>query len=129
MPIEFKDFITRNEVREHNKTHIYVFGDNLKHKGFGGQAKQMRGELNTIGIPTKKSPYKYFTDEDYENVISIIESEFDMINMYSKAGFTVVIPKAGIGTGRAKLAEEAPKIWKLIKENLKRLGWKNDTNQ
>lgn len=128
MPIEFKDFITRKEIRKNIAHHVYVFGDNLERKGFGGQAKHMRGEPNTVGIPTKKSPYRYFTDEDYEDVIDIITVQFDMIDMYSRSGFIVVIPKAGIGTGKAKLAEKAPKIWKLIKENLERLGWHNETD-
>jgi len=125
MPIEFKDFITRKEVREHISNHVYVFGDNLERKGFGGQAKQMRGEPNTIGIPTKKSPYKYFTDKDYENVIDAILVQFDIIDIYLRNGFIVVIPSAGIGTGRAKLAEKAPKIWKVLKERLESLGWKS----
>ena len=48
--IIFQDFITRKDVRE-NRFKIYVFGDNLQKIGYGGQAKAMRGEYNTIGIP------------------------------------------------------------------------------
>ena len=37
-----------------NPRAIYVFGDNLLRKGLGGQAKEMRGEPNTLGIVSKK---------------------------------------------------------------------------
>ncbi len=123
MPIEFKDFITRKEVRN-NKHKIYVFGDNLQELGFGGQAREMRDEYNTIGIPTKKSPSQYFTDADYDQATKLIKIRFSVINNYLQRGYTIVIPKAGVGTGRAKLAIKAPKIWKIVKEELEKLGWK-----
>lgn len=121
MPIEFKKFITREEVRK-NRFKIYVFGDNLQHEGYGGQAKAMRGEYNTIGIPTKHSPKEYFTDDDYNRVILVIKGYFNVIEGHLRCGHTVVIPSAGIGTGLAKLPEKAPKIWKFIERKLKELG-------
>jgi len=122
MSIEFKDFISREEVKN-NRHKIYIFGDNLQEVGYGGQAKDMRGEFNAIGIPTKISPYKYFTDDDYDKVVRLIKIRFSIIEGHLQCGHTIVIPSAGIGTGRAKLAEKAPKIWKVVKENLEKLGW------
>lgn len=121
----FKNFITRKEIKE-NKDKIYVFGDNLQEIGFGGQAKEMRGEDNTIGIPTKKSSYEFFSDKDYDQVTPIIQCRFAIIRDYLQVGRTIVIPKAGIGTGFADLFNKAPKIWQIIKMNLEKLGWKND---
>ena len=45
--------ITRDKIKE-NPDVLYLFGDNLLRKGLGGQAKEMRGEPNTLGIVSKK---------------------------------------------------------------------------
>jgi len=47
--------IYRKDLKN-NPDVLYLFGDNLVQKGFGGQAKEMRGEPNAEGIPTKKLP-------------------------------------------------------------------------
>jgi len=53
MGIRTEKHITRQMLRAEPGT-LWVFGDNLQRKGLGGQAKEMRGEPNAIGIPTKK---------------------------------------------------------------------------
>jgi hypothetical protein len=62
-------WITRSFVRRH-RDHIFLFGDNLAGRGFGGQAAAMRSEPNAVGIPTKKLPSNceeaFFTDEEFE---------------------------------------------------------------
>ena len=45
--------ITRDKIKE-NPDVLYLFGDKLLRKGLGGQAKEMRGEPNTLGIVSKK---------------------------------------------------------------------------
>lgn len=122
--IIFKDFITREEVRK-NRMKIYVFGDNLQKIGYGGQAKAMRGEYNTIGIPMQQAPYHYFSDDDYIKVVPIIEAYFGLIKSHLECGQTVVIPSAGVGTGLSQLSKKAPKIWNFVKNKLEELGWKN----
>ena len=47
--------ISRAYVRA-NRDKLFLFGDNLERRGFGGQAAAMRGEPNAVGIPTKKKP-------------------------------------------------------------------------
>lgn len=42
-------YIKRQDLKSNPNTQ-YLFGDNLKRSGFGGQAKEMRGEPNAIGI-------------------------------------------------------------------------------
>jgi len=123
--IEFKNNITRDEVRA-NRDKIYVFGDNLLGVGYGGQAKEMRGEYNAVGIPTKKSPTEFLTDSDYSRAAPLIAAKFGTIKGHLQSGRTVVIPSAGIGTGLADLPSKAPKIWAMVKENLERLGWKSN---
>lgn len=123
MPVIFQKFINREDVRK-NRNKMYIFGDNLKEIGYGGQAREMRGEYNTIGIPTKKSPFAYLNDSDYDKVIPLIKIQFDIIRGHLQCNHIIVIPSAGIGTGLADLPNKAPKIWKVIKENLEKLGWK-----
>ena len=122
--IEFKNNITRDEVRA-NRDKIFVFGDNLLGIGYGGQAREMRGEYNTVGIPTKKSPTEFLTDSDYGRAAPLIAAKFGIIKGHLQCGRAVVIPSAGVGTGLADLPNKAPKIWAMVKENLERLGWKS----
>jgi hypothetical protein len=117
MPIEYRKFITREEMRLEPET-LFVFGDNLERKGYEGQAAQMRGEPNAVGIPTKRLPSKkpeaYFSDADFDEVLEhLLFADFTLVDHLNKGG-TVVWPEDGIGTGFAKLQKKAPKIWKKI---------------
>ena len=47
--------IYRSDLVE-NRECFYVFGDNLRREGLGGQAGEMRGEPNAIGVATKHAP-------------------------------------------------------------------------
>lgn len=114
--------IYRKDIQA-NPDILYLFGDNLTRKGFGGQAAEMRGEPNSFGIATKRSishnfPDDYFFDAQVD-VKGIIDSEFD--RLYAMLGAlkysAVVVPLDGIGTGLAKMVENAPNMLKYI--NLK----------
>jgi hypothetical protein len=93
---------------------LFVFGDNLQRTGFGGQAAEMRGEPNAVGIPTKIRPQNtegsFFSDADYGKVIPIIDAAFSTLEQHLERGGDVVFPADGIGTGRARLASMAPRI-------------------
>ncbi len=112
--IEYRDNITRQMLRDEPNT-LFVFGDNMQRRGFGGQAAAMRGEPNAVGIPTKKSPSMrpeaFFSNHDFTAWAT--ESQLD-INRLRNFGGTIVWPKAGIGTGRAQLAKRAPRIMAAI---------------
>ena len=113
-------FITRQDIRD-NPDKIYLFGDNLHGVGFGGQARQMRGEPNAIGIPTKKNANMYdrdfFTDEEYEQNIKAIDKAFNRI----PKGADIVISEAGLGTGLAQLDTRAPKTFAYLMDRLTKL--------
>jgi len=115
------DFITRQYVRE-NPDKIFVFGDNLEERGFGGQAREFRGEFNSVGIPTKRSPSmsesSFFSDKDFDELKPILDEKFFIIEVWKRTGLTVVVPKNGIGTGLAELDKGAPRIFSYIKSNL-----------
>lgn len=120
---EYRKHITRADVRaEPNK--IFLFGDNLERQGFGGQAKEMRGEPNAIGIPTKKRPSMhetaFFTDDEFESNRQAIHRAwmgiFDLSFKLNTNELQVVVPSAGLGTGLAQLAQRAPRTLAYIQE-------------
>src|SRR4051794_5258668 len=117
MPIEIQQTYLRESIRA-NPSKIYVFGDNMERRGFGGQALEARGEYNAVGIPTKwkprSEPDAFFKDSDLDFVQPIILGEFRKLYWYLKKGYTIVWPSDGIGTGRAQLQTKAPAIAKLI---------------
>lgn len=108
--------ITRQHI-QNNPDVIFLFGDNLLQKGLGGQAKEMRGEPNTIGIPTKKKPSmakdSFFMDSEYDMNIKFIDEAFAKI---PKGGIVVYPPL--IGTGRAQLPTKAPKTYQYLYRRL-----------
>lgn len=105
--------------------HLFVFGDNGQQRGLGGQAREMRGEPNAVGIPTKHAPSMrpsaFFTDGDLPAAQVPIDAAFARLAAHLEAGGTVVWPAAGVGTGLAQLAERAPAIRAYIDEKFEEL--------
>lgn len=120
--------ISREFVRA-NRDRIFLFGDNVAGKGFGGQAAAMRGEPNCVGIPTKKFPSSrdgaFFTDLEFEQNKAAIDHAFeDLFHKISKAEQTIVIPADGLGTGRAQLESRAPQTFAYLQKCLRVLSHK-----
>ena len=122
--LEFMDYIRREDVQA-NPNKIFVFGDNIMREGLGGQAKEMRGEPNVIGIVTKHSPdsnqESYFNDKDFDKLKKFIDADVNKIIEQIKLGKTIVFPKMGIGTGLAQLDMRAPKTFTYLKNLLSAL--------
>jgi hypothetical protein len=84
MPIVFRQWITP----------FYVFGDNGRRIGFGGQAKEMRGQPNAIGVATKwepsNRPNAFFSD----TMVCRTQVERDLIQVQRQLERrkTVVVP-------------------------------------
>lgn len=104
-----------------NPNKIYIFGDNLCGVGKGGQAI-IRDCDNAFGIPTKRAPSMnssaFFSDnfDEYEAVKSKIEQ---LILLASCKKTTIfVFPKAGLGTGLAKMNQTSPKLFKYMNKML-----------
>lgn len=119
-------YITRSFVKAH-PDHIFLFGDNLAGKGFGGQAAAMRGEPNAVGIPTKKYPSNsseaFFCDSEIEQNREAIDLAFDRLSALISSGMKfVVIPADGLGTGRAQLQERAPLTFAYLQKRLRELS-------
>jgi hypothetical protein len=114
--------ITREQIANSNA--IWVFGDNLKRTGYGGQAAVCRGLRNTIGIATKMRPDNkqsaFFRDIDFLNIIEIIKYDIDKVEKQILRDKKVYIMR-GIGEGRANLQECAPKIFEYLTKKLNHL--------
>lgn len=117
MGFRTEKFITKAMVRAAPDT-LFVFGDNMKGTGRGGQAFAMRGEPNTVGIPTKWAPSMsdgaFFSDSDLPAVHGRIDARFLKLVTHLRNGGDVVWPEDEIGSGRAELRVRAPKIWGYI---------------
>jgi len=127
MPIFFQRRILRRDLRD-NPDSLYLFGENEARTGFGGQAKEMRGEPNAIGIRTKRLPsdshsaywiedaandgtaYRLMIDADLAQVIRAIERRQP-----------IIIPEAGLGTGLARLETYAPRTFAHLQHKIKQL--------
>lgn len=124
--IERMRLISREYVRA-NRDKLFLFGDNLVRRGFGGQARAMRGEPNAIGIPTKKSPsYKdaaFFTDEEFEQNKAAIDRSFAEIDQEAASDEiqVIVVSSDGLGTGRAQLNRRAPRTFAYLQSRLAEL--------
>lgn len=96
---------------------LFVFGDNMARRGYGGQAAVARGEPNAVGIPTKwvptSAPEAFFSDNDFTKVIPTIDAEFLRLTLHPGK---VVWPADGIGTGLAQLVSRAPQIFYYIEK-------------
>lgn len=104
---------------------LVLFGDNLERRGYGGQAAECRDCPNTVGVPTKKAPTMqenaFFKNDDYDSVFPAIRTAFSLARQHLYRGYDVAIPSLGLGTGRARLLEKAPRIFKLITSEIEEL--------
>lgn len=129
--MRYEKHITRAMLRAEPQT-LFVFGDNIGRYGKGGQAKEMRGEPNAIGVPTKWSPgmepQEFFADAQLPGVVrDEIDLAFGRLFMHVACGGEIVWPEDGIGTGLAQLQERAPLIWAYIESGRKALHRMGET--
>ena len=132
--IEVVSRYTNADVKA-NPNKIYVFGDNTQRVGTGGQA-QIRNNENAFGIATKIEPNNskeaFMSDIDDGRMVTWYEANIIAIdNDIAKIkadGRPVVLPKDGLGTGLAKLKENAPRTYAYLKQRLlEEFGFNNDT--
>jgi len=118
--IIYQKFISRHDARM-NPSVYYLFGDNFKRQGFGGQAKELRGEPNAIGVRTKLYPTMYpnafFTDDTFDMNCALIDEDLSQL----PTDCIVVIPSAGLGTGLSELPTRAPRTYAWLVNRLKNL--------
>ena len=119
--IIFQHRIYRIDLRA-NPDVLYVFGDNVKRIGLGGQAGEMRGEPNAVGVATKWSPFMnesaFFNDVDYDGIAKIIDADFEPLFKAAMNGKTIIIPADGLGTGLSEMPTRCPKLYQLVRNNI-----------
>lgn len=101
----------------------FVFGDNLRRFGMGGQAI-IRNNLNTYGIATKRKPSRdesaYFSEasvSDLDDVLEDIEGLWQRLRDYPDEEIVIPVTKDGrisLGLDRAELKQRAPTIYDTI---------------
>lgn len=112
----YMDSIISLKFLRDNPDHMFVFGDNLIHKGKKGAA-MLRDEPNSYGFITKKRPSydssAYYRPAEYKHVFA---KELEKLEGDIKAcpHFTFMISKLGFG-----LANKYGIYQKVIREGLK----------
>ena len=125
-------YYNRAEIEKANDSStVYIFGDNTddrintKYVPKSTQAV-IRGLPNTLGIDTKKNrgtdENAYFSDNDLARYEKYLNKVFERIDRFIKEGKTIVLPKDGIGTGKALLQVKAPALYNLLAEKLNKLA-------
>lgn len=116
MPVE-KAKLFSPDVCKAFPNKIFVFGDNDKRKGKGGQAI-IRDELNAFGIATKKAPYvsdwAFYKDTYIYKYLEEWSKDFEALRIKHLCGRTIVFPEDGLGAGRAMLPTKAPRSYALL---------------
>jgi hypothetical protein len=124
LPVRYKEFVSREFVNDHPDW-WFVFGDNCARTGYGGQAREMRNCINSIGVRTKNLPTygvnAFFDDKHFDHFKFLIDEDLKVVDEKLNLGYTVVIPSDGLGTGRAALAEKAPKLFAYLQQRLKEI--------
>lgn len=90
---------------------VYVFGDNVARYGYAGQAAACRGLPNAHGIATLWEPGKHFDDRDYQKITAILIEDIDAL---AARETNIVFPLDGIGTGLARMEDEAPACYDFM---------------
>lgn len=119
----YKKRISREDIQSTFPTHIYLFGDNMRRVGMGGQAYSMRGEPNSFGVPTKWAPdsreSSYFSDGDFPGPVErAIDFPINLAFAWLLKGGKAVVPTDGLGTGLSELPTRAPQIYNYIEYRL-----------
>tara|TARA_Y100000034_G_C6769567_1_gene343243 strand:+ start:338 stop:715 length:378 start_codon:yes stop_codon:yes gene_type:complete len=111
--MKYQKLIRRSDLRG-NPEALFVFGDNIIRKGYGGQAAEMRGEPNAVGIPTKFSPTVFLSNQDIDTWMVASQPDFLRLINHWKVGGQIIWPEDNIGTGLADLPNKAPVIFEII---------------
>lgn len=123
MPVVFQKMIYNSDLRR-NPDVLYVMGDNLARKGRIGQAKEMRGERNTVGIATKAYPgmlAEDFFGEEPEQILAqkrVIDQDMKPLFAHVAKGGIVIWPADGIGVGYSNLPTCAPTTFDYLESKL-----------
>jgi len=122
---EVPKFITRAYIKSMYGKMYFVFGDNLLKSGYGGQARECRGEPNCFGVPTKFRPSvssgSYFTDKTFVTNSAAIDAA---INKIPRDLPIYVIPN--IGRGLSRMDSFAPRSYEYMISELRKIAFNDN---
>jgi len=125
MPVIYQGYISRQDLKR-NPEVLYLFGDNDARHGMGGQAKEMRGEPNAVGVRTKSKPSRvenaFWSDDGIELHAASILEDLEPVVEHLENGGIVVIPMNGLGTGYSEMAKRCPKTLQYLQVALEELA-------
>lgn len=125
MPLIYQHRIYRSDLQR-NPNVLYVFGDNVDRYGLAGQAKEMRGEPNAVGVATKWHPTKqsnaYFSNERFQEQSKIIRADLEPVLQALFRKKVVIWPADGIGTGLSDLPSRSPLTWRILERLRLKMG-------
>lgn len=122
-----------DDLKDVPQGEIAVWGANMNNYNTGtatpgaGQAEAAAGRGDWIGIPTKRTPGTFLSDADLKDpqFSQLMDSQLKKIEAALASGKDIYFPSQGIGTGRAKLEEKAPQVFRKLFERLQDLGIRN----
>jgi hypothetical protein len=98
--------------------YLWVFGDNLKRVGKGGQAI-IRDEPNAIGLVTKRSPgYDFFQSGNAQDMQAMIQDMLLIEHLHQMVR-KIILPAdrngdSTLGTGLSELPKRAPELYAFL---------------
>lgn len=115
--IEYQSMFSVEDC-ERNPDKLYVFGDNLQRYGKGGQAV-IRDCSNAIGVATKRQPtinnHAYLSGIYWQDTLEALDDISKVFKEYYVKDYdSIVLPRDGLGTGRAKLSENNPRLLQIL---------------
>lgn len=112
MPVRYVKWFTRELLRAEPEAR-FVFGDNCRRVGYGGQAAACRDEPNAIGVATLYEPGRYYRADD-PVALARVTADLQKVAAELADDRTVYAPVDGLGTGLARLPQHAPNLHRLI---------------
>ena len=110
-----------DELLDQHPDKLFLFGDNEMRRGSGPKSGQavIRHHPHAHGVRTKAAPHwgddAFWTDDNYDENVRMIDEDLDAA---IATGKQIVIPSAGLGTGRARLGDTAPRTHEYLQSRL-----------
>lgn len=123
MPVFDIPMITRDRVHA-GKLFLFAFDDDEMRTSEAGMAAQCRGEVNAVGVRTRRGPDAsgIWHDNDLARQQQIMDQDFSALISWAEAGGSVFLPKAGLGAlGTPRLVDTAPRTFLFLQKKVKEL--------
>lgn len=125
--IYYSGWYTPELCRQHHNS-VFIFGDNLRRFGMGGQAV-IRNEPNAVGVATKRKPSMdesaFFTEADLDKVLDDLERVWKLLADDPYLDVIVPVTRDGqvsLGLERAQLTTRAPNVYETIVMHFKEMA-------